>query len=238
MNFKIPGMSFLVLGMGFVACAKVTGFSDDLDTDIQDVTGTDDNPTGSDSGTDLDSASESFSESQSASETESSSSSTPEPECKAAMSEAFEGSGVPNGWLVQDGESDGYTWEWRDVDNDIGGAASGGYFMVDAASAVGAALKERLVTVERDYFGCQQLELSFDQLFSREQGDLASVEISINGEGWQPLRQYDSSSTGQQVLDLSSVLSSDATFRLSFLYDGSNGQFWKLDNVRLYVPLD
>lgn len=222
------------------ACASVSRFQEELGSEdgSDDIVIVDSGSTTSSSDTGSESESQSVSQSESGSGSESASETSSEPACDGTMAEAFEGGALPTGWLVEDGDSDGYTWEWQGSGNDIGGEATGGYLMVDATTAVGAVLSERLVSLELSSQGCSNLSLSFDQSFPKGQDDQASVEISVNGAQWQPLEHYNAASSGPQAIDLTSVLSSDKSFRLGFLYEGSNGQYWKLDNVRIFVAVE
>ncbi|MCP4606741.1 MAG: hypothetical protein GY847_40570 [Proteobacteria bacterium] len=155
------------------------------------------------------------------------------PTCTLNISEQFDSSGVPTGWSVDDGDNDGYTWEWTDSSNDIGNGSSGGYYKADSNAAGAVDMDELLVTDVYERGPCGQIMLKFNHLYNHGSGDQAMVDIQVDSGGWQNIATYTADVMSQEDLDVTSYLGADSEFRFRFRYTANDDNRWKVDDIQV-----
>ncbi|MCP4676034.1 MAG: trypsin-like serine protease [Deltaproteobacteria bacterium] len=153
--------------------------------------------------------------------------------CMLDTRESFDSNGLPSGWSIGDGDSDGYTWEWNDIDNNIGGGSSGGYYNVDSNAAGALDMDELLTTDVYEIGGCGQASLKFNHLYIHESGDQAMVDIQVDSGAWQNLVSYTTDITAQEDIDVTSYLGAGSEFRFRFRYTANDDEQWKVDDVQV-----
>lgn len=156
--------------------------------------------------------------------------------------------GLPAGWSVQ--TSRGIAWTINTpipgdarYDNDTGG--TGNFAMVDNYDEVNDRYSNTLTSLRTpvlDLSATQAATLSFNSFFWYDYFESINVDVSTNGGvGWSNVWQHQgfSNMPAQYTLDLSGALAGQASVMLRFRFQssilGSDGDRWKIDNVRLEV---
>jgi hypothetical protein len=91
--------------------------------------------------------------------------------------------GLPAGWTIVDGYSDGNTWAWTQSGNE-------GMMVVDSDAAGKVFLDESLVTGAINCSRYRQVRLVFDHNFLVNSNEIADVDVRVDGGDWQNLRRY------------------------------------------------
>jgi hypothetical protein len=91
--------------------------------------------------------------------------------------------GLPAGWTIVDGYSDGNTWGWEPSGNE-------GMMVVDSDAAGKVFLDESLVTSAINCSRFQQVRLVFDHNFIFNSNEIADVDVRVDGGEWQNLARY------------------------------------------------
>ncbi|MCP4679997.1 MAG: DUF4185 domain-containing protein [Deltaproteobacteria bacterium] len=153
--------------------------------------------------------------------------------CNLDYQEQFDANVLPAGWSIGDGDSDGYTWEWTDLDNNIGNGSSGGYYQVSSNAAGAVDMDELITTGLYERGECGQVFLQFNHLYQHESGDQAQVDIQVDSGAWQNIATYSSDITSHEDLNVTSYLGAGSTFRFRFRYVANDDKKWKVDDVRI-----
>ncbi len=156
-----------------------------------------------------------------------------DPGCMLSTRESFDNSGLPTGWSVGDGDSDGYTWKWTDSNNNIGNGSTDGYYEVSSGAAGPVNMDELLTTDIYKIGGCGQVSLKFNHLYIHESGDQAMVDIQVDSGAWQSLATYTANVTAEEDIDVTSYLGAGTEFRFRFRYMANDDKQWKVDDVQV-----
>ncbi|MHC5080240.1 MAG: clostripain-related cysteine peptidase [Planctomycetota bacterium] len=144
-------------------------------------------------------------------------------------------SGLPQGWTVVDGGTDGQTW----VTNNPGSRSSqfwnGGFMIVDSDWAGLVNMDEELITASIDCSAHAEFYLRFTHEFIHYSNEVGTVAVSVASGPWQTLMTFTGAdSPGEVVIDCASIAGSQSDVRFRWRY--SNAFFdwyWGIDNMRL-----
>ncbi|MBU1239370.1 choice-of-anchor J domain-containing protein, partial [Myxococcota bacterium] len=139
------------------------------------------------------------------------------------LSETFDGTTIPTGWVVEDGSTDGETWY-----------NAGGYMMADSdAAGSGVHLVEGLITPAIDLSGYSTVLLSFELDYNCLTSDRLYVQVSTDGTAYTTVKTYSADFYGLESLDISADAAGQSTVYVRFLYDDFSTWAWEvvLDNV-------
>ncbi len=155
---------------------------------------------------------------------------------------------LPAGWAVDDGQSDGLTWECcpggtcsEQTDNTTSSPSGGTFMKVDSdEDGSGVLLQEGLVTPAFDLSAYIQVTLSFYHHYNDyNSSDFAAVQYSVNGQAgpWYTLTTYTADVSGQETLDVSAEVAGESNVAFRFYYDDGDtwAWYWKVDDVRVDV---
>jgi hypothetical protein len=226
--FRISVIVCILLGVTPVACTEATVLGSASrqrttgETQGDETTPDSDAPDSADSDSDISSV-----DTHETSDTE-----NPDETCSLDVTQEFTNAPLPKGWSIVDGDSDGYTWQWADMGNNIGVGSGAGHYWIDAASAGPVSLDEQLTTEEFDRGGCASVRLYFTHRFDRT-SDQGRVSIQVDGGAWKSLHTFYADDSGSKDINLTSFLGSGKKFRLQFSYEGVGTQYWRVDDVRI-----
>ncbi|MGQ9663239.1 MAG: Calx-beta domain-containing protein, partial [Kiritimatiellia bacterium] len=152
--------------------------------------------------------------------------------------EADFGGGLPTGWTVVDGYSDGKTW--RD-DNPKGRSSTNwtGRFMIcDSDWAGRVRMDEQLLMPVLNCAGYSGVKLKFSHYFRYYSGgglEVGDVDVRVGGGGWGNVMRYSGGSFGGPVeVDLSGVADGQSSVQIRWrYYNASNDWYWGIDNVKV-----
>jgi len=157
--------------------------------------------------------------------------------------------GLPAGWTVVDGFSDGLTWT-SDNPKRLQQMRAETFMIVDSDGAGVVDMNETLVSPIIDCSGCDEVILYFWHQFasSSRGGETGDVDIRVDNGPWQNVRQFrikgSSGSIHSSVniilfqnniqLDLSSWTSGHTNVQLRWhYYDARYNSYWGIDDVRI-----
>jgi len=151
----------------------------------------------------------------------------------------FEG-GLPAGWSIVDGDSDGYTWVategYSDRYNDNW---TGTFMIVDSDLAGNVPMDEELISPTIDCSNLQNVTLRFRHYFRwwvLRKDEKADVDVRIDGGDWQNLIRFeDGDASGLVELALSPFGadgSSDVQVRWHY-YNARFEYYWGVDDVEI-----
>jgi hypothetical protein len=145
----------------------------------------------------------------------------------------FEG-GLPDGWSIVDGYSDGRTW----TSTNPGGRSSiywtGIFMIVDSRWNKQVNMDEQLVTDSIDCSMLQDVTLKFKHEFVYNSGEVADVDVRVDGGPWQNVAPYQSSASGLVELDISSIADGQTGVQIRWhYYDARREWYWGIDDVEV-----
>jgi hypothetical protein len=162
--------------------------------------------------------------------------STPDP---GVVYEAdFEG-GLPEGWTIVDGYSDGKTW----TSTNPGGRTqpsywTGTFMIVDSEWAgYNVNMDEELITHSIDCSSYEDVTLNFMHAFLYKSiflDEIGDVDVSVNGGAWQNVVRYEAHDFGLVELNLSSIADGQADVKIRWRYYNTQYEyFWGIDDVQI-----
>lgn len=150
--------------------------------------------------------------------------------------------GLPAGWSIVDGLSDGITWkpgQPADIHEEYRPYVSD-HFMICNSDAQQANLDEQLITPSLNCSAMETVILEFNHLFryyAYDNNEVGDVDIRVNGGAWQNLLRYEA------VQDYSGVVQSDLTsyaagqpniqIRWRY-YDAWWDYYWCINNIMVF----
>ena len=145
--------------------------------------------------------------------------------------------GLPSGWTVVDGNSDGKTWTHLNPGartNLINWSAP--FMIVDSQVAMNVVMDEHLVSPVIDCSAFGSVVLGFNHYFKFKEGSLnekGDVDVKVDGGEWQNVVRYaEYNATGPVELDISSVAAGRSRVQIRWRYYGAfNEYYWGIDNV-------
>jgi hypothetical protein len=144
----------------------------------------------------------------------------------------FDG-GLPSGWTIIDGFSDGYTWT---TTNDY--IPWSGTFMVVGYEYDEVDMNEQLITHSIDCSNLEGVTLSFKHILYHYSDEVADVDIRVNGGVWQNLLRYNAPGEytieGNVEKDLSSIADGQPNVQIRWHYYNAYWEwYWGIDDVKL-----
>ena len=136
--------------------------------------------------------------------------------------------GLPAGWTIVDGYSDGNTWTWTQSGDE-------GLMVVDSDAAGEVFMDESLITPVINCSQYRQVRLVFDHNFLFNSNEIADVDVQVDGGDWQNLARYkDQDEYGIADLDASALAAghSSVQFRWHY-YNAWYDWFWAVFRVSL-----
>lgn len=146
--------------------------------------------------------------------------------------------GLPAGWSIVDGGSDGRTW----TSTNPGGRSSvywnGEFMIVDSDWAGSVNMDEELVTDIIDCSNYENITLAFKHDFRwyfQPPSEICDVDIRVNGGSWQNLARYtNGNASGVVNLDISAIADGQANVQIRWhYYDANYDWYWGIDDVVL-----
>ncbi|NLH15290.1 MAG: hypothetical protein GX455_01800, partial [Phycisphaerae bacterium] len=134
--------------------------------------------------------------------------------------------GLPNGWTIVDGYSDGNTWAWTE-------SGSEGLMVVDSDIAGEVFMDESLVTPVIDCSHYNQVRIVFDHNFIFFSDEIADVDIRIDGGSWQNLARYQEQDAYEIAeLDASAYAAGHSSVQFRWRYHNAwYDMFWAVFRV-------
>lgn len=143
----------------------------------------------------------------------------------------FDG-GLPGGWTIIDGFSDGYTWTTTNAYIPWTGT-----FMVVGYEWDPMDMDEQLITHNIDCSDLVDVTLSFKHVFYHWSEEVADVDVRVDGGSWQNVASYESSTPdqGESVeLDISSIADDQPNVQIRWhYYDADWEYYWGIDDVNV-----
>jgi len=152
----------------------------------------------------------------------------------------FEG-GLPDGWTIVDGYSNGKTWTSTNPGGRTQPYWTGTFMIVDSGWAgYNVNMDEELITHSIDCSYYQDVTLNFMHAFLYKSGfydEIGDVDVSVNGGEWQNVARYDTYvpfDGGLVELDLSSIADGQADVKIRWRYYNTKYEyFWGIDDVEI-----
>jgi len=144
--------------------------------------------------------------------------------------------GLPAGWSIVDGYSDGKTWTSLNPGARSHTCWSGTFMIVDSDWAGFVDMDEELITHEIDCSGYESIRLSFSHCYNSWSGDeTGDVDVRVGGGAWQNVARYHGDdSSGVHEIDLSTIADGESEVRIRWRYYGANYDwYWGVDDVEI-----
>jgi hypothetical protein len=140
----------------------------------------------------------------------------------------FDG-GLPSGWTIIDGLSDGYTWTTTNVYIPWTGT-----FMVVGYEYDAADMDEQLITHSIDCLALEDVTLSFEHILDHYSDEVADVDVRVDGGSWQNVARYQSDTSGLVELDISSIADGQPNVQIRWYYYNADWEwYWGIDDVEI-----
>ena len=146
--------------------------------------------------------------------------------------------GLPQGWSIVDGLSDGETWNSTNPSGQSSSYWTGTFMIVDSDYAGYVNMDEQLITHTIDCSTLLNVTLRFMHYFKdySESEEVADVDVSIDGGAhWQNVARYQGTDvSGLEILDLSSIADGKANVKIRWHYYNANyAWYWGIDDVEI-----
>ena len=142
------------------------------------------------------------------------------------------GTGLPDGWAIIDGYSDGMTWRDDNPGQRYQPYWTEPFMIVDSWWFGAVALDEQLVSPVFNCSNFTEINLQFSHYFTTYSA-VADVDMRVNGGAWQNVARYEYKSWGIQTVALSAASGqSQVQFRWHY-YNALSDWFWGIDDVSL-----
>jgi hypothetical protein len=159
--------------------------------------------------------------------------------------ETYFNSGLPAGWSIVDGFSDGNTWTSDNPGGRSNGNWTGTFMIVDSdwAGYQGVyTMDEQLITHSIDCSSYQNVTLSFKHYFrywSSGYDEIGDVDVRINAGSWQNVARYQGAdASGLVELDLSSIADDQPNVQIRWHYYNINWEwYWGIDDVQITASI-
>jgi len=147
-------------------------------------------------------------------------------------------SGLPAGWTIENGLSDGHTWRWDNAYGRSNPNWSGTFMLVDSDLAGNVDMDEGLITAPIDCSGYTNIILRFRHYFCWWGGGLnekADVDVRVGGGGWETVVRYEGADAqGQVELTLPSYVDDQSDLRIRWHYHNAFFEYyWGIDDVEI-----
>lgn len=155
--------------------------------------------------------------------------------------------GLPSGWTIVDGGSDGKTWnstnpggwgvtKWPTAwVNAYVAVPSGKFMIVDSDYAGSINMDEQLITHSIDCRGFENIIVEFRHWFFRYSTEICDVDIRVNAGAWQNIARYQNASAyGLMRLNVNAIANGQSNVQVRWHYYNANYEwFWGIDDVVL-----
>jgi len=153
-------------------------------------------------------------------------------------------SGLPSGWTIVDGFSDGYTWTTENDYLEQVPEWSGTTYMVVGYEYEQNDMDEQLITQSIDCLGLQNVTLSFRHEFEHYSTEIGDVDVRVNAGSWQNVARYDTTGeytlSGIEELDISAIADNQPDVQVRWYYYNADWEwYWGIDDVQVtgeYAP--
>jgi hypothetical protein len=147
--------------------------------------------------------------------------------------------GLPAGWSIVDGYSDGKTWRFDNPKNRSSTWWTGQFAIIDSdyfGSSV--TLDEQLVTSSLDCSNYESVILKFKHYFKYYSGSLqekCDVDIRVNAGTWQNVARWQgATASGEINLDISAIANGQPNVQVRWhYYDANKEWYWGIDDVEI-----
>jgi hypothetical protein len=143
--------------------------------------------------------------------------------------------GLPDGWSIVDGYSDGQTWTSGNPGSRSNSNWDGPFMIVDSDHAGEADMDEELISHAIDCSAYTNVTLKFKHYFNQAQAEVGDVDVRAAAGPWINVARYQAAgASGQVQLDISSIAAgrTDVQIRWHY-YDANNADFWGIDDVEI-----
>jgi hypothetical protein len=143
--------------------------------------------------------------------------------------------GLPVGWSVVDGYTDGSTWN----SDNLGGRTSeywtGTFMIVDRENPYTIEMDEELISHVLDCSDYEKVTLTFSHDFDSEYDEICEVDIRVDGGQWQSAARYQGADAcGVVEVDLSSIAAGQSNVQVRWHYYKSLfSLYWGIDDVKV-----
>jgi len=145
----------------------------------------------------------------------------------------FEG-GLPEGWTVIDGNSDGVTWTTSNPGGRTSPQWSGQFAIIDAEFPPTDVLEEELITHALDFSMYERVKLCFKHDFRKGLGfEGGRVAVRVDGGDWRPLVYYASDDfMGQEEVDITPWAAGEPNVQIQWYFVSTMASlYWGIDDV-------
>jgi len=143
--------------------------------------------------------------------------------------------GLPDGWSIIDGYSDGQTWTSTNPGNRSSSNWTGTFLIVDSDSAGTVDMDEELITHTIDCSDYVSVWLRFNHEFGYYEDEICDVDVRVSSGYWQNVMRYQgANASGQVELDLSSIAGGQPDVQIRWRYYNANYElYWGIDDVEI-----
>jgi hypothetical protein len=143
--------------------------------------------------------------------------------------------GLPAGWSIVDGYSDGKTWTSTNPLARSSPEWTGTFMIVDSFYWEDVDMDEQLITHSIDCSVYQAVKLRFKHEFEWWEDEICDVDVRVGGGSWNNVARYQGTSAyGQVEIDISSIAAGQADVQVRWhYYDAYFAYYWGIDDVQL-----
>jgi len=144
--------------------------------------------------------------------------------------------GLPAGWTINDGNSDGQTWTSTNPGGRSNPNWTGTFMIVDSDSAGSVDMDEALVTHSIDCSTYESVTLRFKHYFRQYENEICDVDVRVGSGTWQNVAQYqETDASGLVELDMSHIAGGQQDVQIRWHYYNANYEYyWGIDDVEIY----
>ncbi|MFC1739688.1 C10 family peptidase [Planctomycetota bacterium] len=145
----------------------------------------------------------------------------------------FDG-GLPSGWTIIDGFSDGYTWTTTNMYT----PPWTGTFMIVGYGDTPRDMDEQLITHNINCSGTENVTLSFKYEFKHYTNEVGDVDVRVGAGAWQNVARYDTPGeytiSGVEELDISAIADDQSDVQIRWYYYNADFEwYWAIDDVQI-----
>jgi len=142
--------------------------------------------------------------------------------------------GLPGGWVIVDGDSDGRTWTSTNPGSRANPNWAETFMIVDSDFAGSIDMDEALVTHSIDCSTYAGVTLRFKHYFRQYESEICDVDVRVDGV-WQNVARYQySSASGLVELDLSHIAGGQRDVQIRWHYYNANYEYyWGIDDIEI-----
>ncbi len=144
--------------------------------------------------------------------------------------------GLPDGWSIVDGYSDGQTWTSENLGDRSSSHWNGVFMIVDSDRAGEIDMDEELISPTIDCSAYPKVIIKFKHCFNQFEEEICDVDARAAGGAWTNVVRYQGTdASGQAELDVSSIAAGRTDVQIRWHYYNANyADFWGIDDVEIY----